>query len=866
MNIASILFGLGRPRRWDELFCQARIDVAIGVNKMLTTRSTATPGPLRDPGEGEHGRSAMKEANMRHWISLVFAGLMCTILLKGTPALGLELYVSPKGNDAGGGTKEAPFRTIERAREEVRKKVAAGLREPVTVFLRSGVYELSESLTFGPQDSGSEAFAVTYAAFPGETVVLSGGRRITNWKKDDKGRWTTDLPDVKSGKWFFRQLTVNDRRAVRARWPEADGQIRIATVSDGVTAFTFNMPLPKESLGGQDAEMVVYKNWSVSRALIVSSDEKQLVTATPVGWIGHGSCTTASPGKPVFIENARAFLDQPGEWFLDRATGVLTYFAADEEEPAKTIIIAPVLEHILKIAGTKGKPVRNLRFKGLRFEHTNFPLPSFGYSECQAAHYGPSMKEPTHVQPVAIECAYAEDCRFEGCRFAHLNASGIGFGPGCRKNKVTGCTIEDIGGNGVMVGWRGTGRLEGGAEGLLDADWADPADAPMGNEIANCVIQHCGADSRGGVGVFVAFSADTRIAHNEIHDLPYTGVSIGYRWNTTPTSQVRCVVEYNHIHDVMKMLADGSGIYTLGFQPGTVLRANHIHDIHRSAFAQGGASNNGFFIDEGSKGFLFERNVVYATPGGALRFNSCKSEWHEWKDNLFDVAVARRTKGKAGMALDASGGGGAFVEAPHAPALEPEQLTLEAWVFLTEVPGGEDPRRWIVNKNGNEWAEGHYALIVQGRQAGAYLNIGGGQGNMIEALSEKEVLKMDQWHHLAATYDGAALKVYCDGAPVASKAVNKKRSPGNGPLVIGRRVDRYWSTQFKGLIDEVRVYGRVLMAAEIAARANAAGEAAPDCVGAWDFNEAAGGPSDVEKAAAKAGLEPEFRKLLLGEK
>jgi hypothetical protein len=190
-----------------------------------------------------------------------------------------------------------------------------------------------------------------------------------------------------------------------------------------------------------------------------------------------------------------------------------------------------------------------------------------------------------------------------------------------------------------MVGWRGSGKLQSGTEGSLDADWSNPADAPVGNEIANCVIRRCGADSRGAVAIFAAFSADTRIAHNEIHDLPYTGISIGYRWNTTPTSQTRCVAEYNHIHDVMKTLADGGGIYTLGFQPGTVLRGNHIHNVHRSAYAHGGAPNNGFFIDEGSKGFLFESNVVHGTSGRSVRFNQNQREWHTWINNGFDEAV-----------------------------------------------------------------------------------------------------------------------------------------------------------------------------------------------------------------------------------
>lgn len=564
--------------------------------------------------------------------------------MTSTSTAGSAFHVSLAGDDAAAGTSLAPFKTIGRAREEVRKKVAAGLREPVRVVLRGGVYELSEPLTFGPEDSGSAAYAITYAAFPGETVVLSGGQRITNWKQDAAGRWSAALPDVKAGKWFFRQLVVNDRRATRARWPDEEGALRITGVEEGVTRFAFNRPLPEESLAGQDAEMVVYENWSITRGLVTSSGTQHLTTATAMGWIGHGAYTTASPGKPVYLEHARAFLDKPGEWFLDRAAGLLHYIPLEGQLPATAAAVAPRLERLLVLAGTKGKPVRNLHFEGIRFEDADFALPAIGLNEIQAAHYGTTTASPVSVQPVALECVYAEGCRFERCRFAHLNSSGIGFGPGCRSNAVVGCAIDDIGGNGVMVGWRGAGKLK--PEGALDADWDDPSDAPAGNEVAHCDIQRCGADVRGGVGLFAAFSADTRLAHNVIHDMPYTGISIGFRWTSAPSSQMRCVVEYNHIFDVMKTLADGGGIYTLGFQPGTVLRGNHIHDVHRSANAHGGAPNNGFFIDEGSKAFLFESNVVHNTSGAPVRFNQNKHEWHEWKDNFLGDAAATSESAK----------------------------------------------------------------------------------------------------------------------------------------------------------------------------------------------------------------------------
>ena len=216
-----------------------------------------------------------------------------------------------------------------------------------------------------------------------------------------------------------------------------------------------------------------------------------------------------------------------------------------------------------------------------------------------------------------------------------MNGSGIGLGIGTRRNRIEGCEIVDVGGNGVMIGWRGKGDLKEGVEGRLDADWNEPTDSPTGNIVRNCLIRRCGADSFGGTAVWVAFSRGTQIMNNEISDLPYTGISVGYRWNSTVTSQTACLVEANHIFDVMKKLADGGGIYTLGLQEGTEFRGNYIHDVHRSKFAHGGAPNNGFFIDEGSKGVLFDSNVVHKTSGDAVRFNNCQRDWHEWRSNFF---------------------------------------------------------------------------------------------------------------------------------------------------------------------------------------------------------------------------------------
>jgi len=550
------------------------------------------------------------------------------------------LHVALSGDDDQRGSAARPFRSVPRAQRAVRELRARGHEGPVTVVLHEGVHELDAPLEFDASDSGATAGATTYAAAPGEDVVLSGGRRIRGWRQVRPGLWLVTLPEVAAGQWRFRQLTVDGRRARRARWPD-QGVARVTAVNEAVTELSLAPAPPAADFAGSGAELVVLENWSVTRGAVVGWDGEQVEVEAPMGWIGHGPATTASPGKAAWVENARELLTQPGEWSLDHRTGALRYLARPGEDPsAHTVVVAPRLEQLVRVVGARSAPVRRVRFEGLQFAHTTFPLPPVGYREIQAAHYGTTLGAKTFVQPVAFECRGVEGLELARCRFAHLGASGVGFGAGSAGCTVVGCALDDIGGTGVIVGWRQHAALGDGGEGGLDADWRDPRDAPRGNAVLDCEIRRCGQDSFGAVGVFVAFSVDTQVAHNHVHDLPYTGISVGYRWNTSPTSQARCVVEHNHVHDVMQVLADGGGIYTLGLQPGTVLRRNFIHDVRRGPTAHGAAPNNGFFLDQGSKGFLIEGNVVRGASGGPVRFNLCERQWHQWRGNFFSEAAA----------------------------------------------------------------------------------------------------------------------------------------------------------------------------------------------------------------------------------
>jgi len=559
-----------------------------------------------------------------------------------------NFYVAPNGDDGNAGTLEAPFATIGKAQEAVRAVAAEGLKKDVTVILRGGVYTLDTCLVFGPEDSGTAEHSITYAAYAGEKPVISGGRVITGFKKAEGNKWTANLlgtpsttqaaqaPPASSATWSFRQLFRGDVRLVRGRFPNAGKLLTVESVNPEVTEIVLKEVPGLENLDGKNAELVMFQNWSISRVPIVRSEGKKVVTSAPVGWIGHGAMTTASPGKPVYVENALEFVDEPGEWYLDYDSGVLTYKAGSGEDPNQETFVAPKLQQLLVVKGTADKPVRNLHFEGLTFEYCEWPLPESGYRGIQAGHYGTTMQERTYVLPLALEFTYAEDCMLHKCTIAHTGASGIGFGAACKHNTVDQCDVFDIGGNGIMVGWRGDHLGLAGNESLSN-DWADKAMVPVDNEITNCYVRNCAAVNHGAVGIYDGFCAGTKIRHNHVAEMPYTGISVGFRWNESETSQRDCKVEYNHIHGCMKMLADGGGIYTLGYQPGTVLRGNLIYDIKRSAYAHGGAPNNGIFFDQGSKAFIVEGQIIYDTAGKPIRFNQTNEGNLSWGKNHFGV-------------------------------------------------------------------------------------------------------------------------------------------------------------------------------------------------------------------------------------
>ncbi|MGD0899272.1 MAG: right-handed parallel beta-helix repeat-containing protein [Thermoguttaceae bacterium] len=567
-----------------------------------------------------------------------------------------DFHVAPGGNDSNPGTAAAPLATLAKARDAVRAKVAAGLAGDVLVLVRGGVYSLREAIVFGPDDSGAEEHSITYAAWPGEKVVLSGGRRITGWKKGATGIWTAELPEVKAGTWYFRQLFVGGTRAVRPRTPKGNDvsqwwQIKTSSVSKKNLA-PAGVPVVL-SLSGKiaayrnpgDVEYVHICNNDGTRRRLASIDEKSqtLTLATPNRWnppvfsfdwylsIPDTEGKGSQMERRCFLENAIEMLDQPGEWYLDRQTGTLSYWPRPSEDMATIEVIAPVAQKtLLAVSGTADRPVRNLHFRGLNVEHLDWPLPEHGYMGlfcCNVA--GGDEEKPGHrFIDAAVDFAHARGCSFTDGAVRRVGGMGICLREGTAAITIEGNEIARLGGGGIGAGGCNV------AAGYLGAAPPPQPGEYRGYRIANNYVHDCGLDYFGAAGICLFLAQDAAVANNLIHDTSYFGIGVAGSQDPKTPFAGNNIIERNHIHHAMKVTTDGASMYITfaHHDRGTLVRGNLIHDTG----GRPGRPAGGIYLDGNNSGCRYEENLVFGNPGaGPLILNFRGADrMNTWRDNV----------------------------------------------------------------------------------------------------------------------------------------------------------------------------------------------------------------------------------------
>lgn len=511
------------------------------------------------------------------------------------------IYVSPDGNGSGmccHNEKEGfgPC-SISDAFKHVREIRGGGALFPISIKLLGGVYQITDPILINGNVS-----SVTIEPFGDGDVTILGGKQLSGFNRDlffGKECLSLHIPEVESGEWNFTDLYVSGSRALKTRLP-SDGYFKMKETecpSDNIFDHSkYFVPQPEDmqaisALEGIEDVSVSFNHFWVDEHTPIESLDRSNGRI----YMKYPSLCTICPDQEYLFENVAKQLERPGEYYLDRKSGMLYYLPKCKEEWDSPIVWAPTAHILLKISGSSMTPVKRLRIKNIKFACTKGDLIPGGGGK-QFASVGQSVAG-VHG---AIELEYAENITFENCSVECFGTHGISIKEGCSYVGVEHCSLRNGGAGGI--------KICGGNGSVHEATYTHSI------SVSDCKISCLGRRYYAGCGVLLMHAFNCDIIHNEISDLYYSGISVGWVWGYSHSVCRDNRIIGNHIFDLGKgFLSDMGGVYLLGPQPGTVVANNHIHDIKCKNY--GGWA---LYTDEGSSGILLENNLCYRTSSNCF--------------------------------------------------------------------------------------------------------------------------------------------------------------------------------------------------------------------------------------------------------
>ncbi|WP_270769307.1 right-handed parallel beta-helix repeat-containing protein [Bacteroides ovatus] len=545
-----------------------------------------------------------------------------------------EIWISPKGSDFNDGTRQSPKATLTsalRQAREWRRTEDNRIQGGITIYMEGGTYAFHEPVFIRPEDSGTKESPTIIRSVGDEKVILSGGICINGWKKQGKV-WVADVPAFNGRPLDFRQLWVNGKKAVRARDVEDFEKMnRICSVDEKneilyVPAVSIRRLIDnKGNLKAKYAEMVLHQMWCVAnlriRSVEVQGDSAAIRFHQPESRIQfehpwpRPMVTTDGHNSAFYLTNARELQDVPGEWYHDIDARKVYYYPREGEKMQEAEVIVPAVETLVRVEGTLDRPVCHIRFEKITFSYTTWMRPSEkGHVPLQAGMYltdgyriDPKMQRNYLNHPLdnqgwlgrpaaAVRVVAARQIDFERCRFEHLGSTGLDYEEAVQGGVLRGCLFRDIAGNGLLVGSFSPAAHET----HLPYDPADRREVCTQQQINNCYFTEIGNEDWGCLAIAAGYVGDVNIEHNEINEVPYSGISLGWGWTQTVNCMRNNRVHANLIHHYAKHMYDVAGIYTLGSQPKSYVTENCVHSIYKPGYVHD--PNHWFYLytDEGS--------------------------------------------------------------------------------------------------------------------------------------------------------------------------------------------------------------------------------------------------------------------------
>lgn len=523
------------------------------------------------------------------------------ILLTCQVSAQVSIWVSPDGNGSTFSEANPGSLTGGNLKQKIKTLRNEGVQD-IRVLLKEGTYSLTAPVTVDNEMAGNYTHTLTFTGISSNPcsnegkAIISGGRKVTGWQSAGNGIYKAQLPAGAA----FRQLYVDGKMAIRARHPNRENDTDygpywfVKNFGTSNAYMVINSSEIRQWRNMNKIEMVIHQDWVHNRTMVNSFEQQGNNTLvnirSPLTYWG-------TTNLPYFWENSPDFLDADDEWYLDPSTQELYYKPRLGEDINLIEVIYPNMDRLLNIEGTATKPVQNVTVQNIEFIYSNWTVPSInGIRSNQAVQPLDGQKVETLAQ-----INYAHHVVFFNCNIIGAGGDGITFATGVKNSVIEACRFDQICANGIVIDtYRATQQS---AERLC-----------TNNRIANNLIENFGMNYTNALSI-AAFKVDRlTIENNEIRYGRYSGLQINNGNDELHDNLIR----YNNIHHVMWLHNDGGGIYTMGYQPGTRIYENWVHDMERGPWV-GGSPAQAVMLDDHSSDITVENNVFNSLFGGVRK-------------------------------------------------------------------------------------------------------------------------------------------------------------------------------------------------------------------------------------------------------